>query len=103
MKMNQEVHKPRLLRICFVDGTPIGKINLNGSNGTYLHEFKLYKGYSNQEIEKIYILNTGRDYTGFSQEQYLETIRNGLSRALGNEVEFKEKLSKIKKYALEKR
>jgi hypothetical protein len=98
MKMNQEVHKPRLLRICFVDGTLIGKINLNG---TYLHEFELYAGHAkNPEVTKMRILEPGIDYTGFSQEQYLNTIKNGLSRALGNEVKFKEKLSKIKEYAL---
>ena len=91
--MSLTAHKSKLLRICFIDGTQIGKINLNG---TYLHEFQLYKGYLNQEIEKIYILNTGRDYTGFSQEQYLEIVQKALSNAFNKQVEFKEKTPTIK-------
>jgi hypothetical protein len=95
--MNPMTGTSKLLRICFIDGTPIGEINLNGSNGTYLHKFKLYKGYSNNlEIKKIHILNTGTDYIGFSQKQYLTTIKNGLGRAFGMKVKFEEKIPKTK-------
>jgi len=89
-------HRSRLLRICFADGTPIGEININGANGTYLQNFRLYGKYSqNSEINKICILRQGVDYTGFNQEEYLETIQKGLSRAFGCEVELKEKTSKL--------
>ena len=96
--MNQMGEKSKLLSICFVDGTLIGKMNLNGPNGTYLHYFKLFKGYSeNSELRKIMILNQGTDYIGFSQKQYIKTIQKGLSRAFNQPVEFKQTISKANK------
>jgi len=94
-------HKSKLLKICFADGTLIGEININGANGTYLQRFKLYEGYSqNPEINKICILRQGIDYTGFNQEKYLETIQKGLSKAFGCEIEFREKVSKLRQKKL---
>lgn len=91
----------KLLKICFADGTPIGNINVNGANGTYLQKFKLYGIYSqNPKIKKISILKQGIDYTGFNQETYLETVRKGLSKAFGCEVELKERVSRLRQKTL---
>jgi len=88
--------KSKLLRICFVDGTQIGDIHVNGPDGTYLQKFRLYGGHAqNKEVTKIRILKPGINYTGFNQGKYLATIQKGLSRALGKPVEFREKTSVI--------
>ena len=91
--MIQTNHK--LLNI-YSEGTKIGKIVLNGPNGTYLHEFRLFGEHSeNSEVSKIYILRTGVNYSSFEQNQYLEAIRKGLQRALNCEIEFRNGTPKV--------
>ena len=95
-------YNSKLLRI-LADGTLIGEINVNGVNGTYLQKFKLYGKYSqNPKIKKIGILRQGTDYTGFNQEEYLETVRKGLSKAFGCEVELKKRMSRLRQKKMRK-
>ncbi len=94
-------YNSKLLKICFAEGTPIGEINVNGANGTYLQKFKLYGIYSqNPQVKKICILRQGTDYIGFDQETYLETVTKGLSKAFGREVELKERVSRLRQKIL---